>query len=223
MQRVLDRSVWDVEVAGDDLRAFVIEQLGDPEGVVVVDETGFLKQGRHSVGVKHQYSGTAGHIESCQIGVFLAYASSTGRAGLDRALYLPQEWADDGERRAAAGVPEVVGFQTTPQLALGMLPRVLDGGVPAAWVTADEVYGNDFTVRRGSEARGHAYVVAGRRMVPSATHGWKNWRGLPTRLHGSGCAAARVRRGSASPTGSPCPYGRHTARTGRIPCSSAAT
>jgi SRSO17 transposase len=105
MQRVLDRSVWDADAVRDDLRDYVVAELGDPAGVLVVDETGFLTQGRKSAGVKRQYSGTAGRIEHCQIGVFLGYASAKGRAGLDRALYLPQEWADDAERRTAAGVP----------------------------------------------------------------------------------------------------------------------
>ncbi len=105
MQRVLDRSVWDADAARDDLRAYVVETLGDPDGVLVVDETGFLKQGRKSVGVKRQYSGTAGRIENCQVGVFLGYASAKGRAAIDRALYLPQEWCDDAARCAAAGVP----------------------------------------------------------------------------------------------------------------------
>ncbi len=163
VQRVLDRSVWDAEAARDTLRRYVVETLGEPDGVLVVDETGFLKQGRTSVGVKRQYSGTAGRIENCQIGVFLAYTSQAGRVGLDRALYLPQEWADDPARRAAAGVPESVVFQTKPQLALAMLDRALDGGVPAAWVTADAVYGNDYAFRRGLETRVQAYVVAVKR------------------------------------------------------------
>jgi SRSO17 transposase len=163
IQRVLDRSVWDAEAVGDELRAFIVAELGDPAGVLVVDETGFLKQGRKSVGVKRQYSGTAGRIENCQIGVFLGYASTKGRAGLDRALYLPQEWAEDTERRAMAGVPEDLPFQTKPQLALAMLHRALDGGVPAAWVTADEVYGGDGAFRRALEERQQAYVLAVKR------------------------------------------------------------
>lgn len=163
VQRVLDRSIWNTDATRDDLRAYVIEQVGDADGVLVVDETGFLKQGQHSVGVKRQYSGTAGRIENCQIGVFLAYASRRGRTGLDRALYLPREWAADAERRAAAGVPDAVSFQTKPQLALTLVARALDGGVPAAWVTADAVSGNDFTFRHGLEGRGQAYVVAVRR------------------------------------------------------------
>lgn len=169
IQRVLDRSVWDADAVRDDLRDVVVAALGDPAGVLVVDETGFLKQGRKSVGVKRQYSGTAGRIENCQIGVFLAYASAKGRAGLDRALYLPQEWAEDTERRTAAGVPAEVTFQTKPQLALTLLRRALDGGVPAAWVTADEVYGGDGAFRRALEGRGQAYVLAVKRTQTVST------------------------------------------------------
>jgi SRSO17 transposase len=163
MQRVLDRSVWDADAARDALRAYVAERLGDAAGVLVVDETGFLKQGTKSAGVKRQYSGTAGRIENCQVGVFLGYASGNGRTAIDRALYLPQEWCNDPERRAAAGVPPTVAFQTKPQLATAMLERALDAGVPAAWVTADEVYGNDSSFRQALEARGQAYVVAVKR------------------------------------------------------------
>jgi SRSO17 transposase len=160
IQRVLDRSVWDADAVRDDLRAYVATELGDPDGVLVVDETGFLKKGSHSVGVKRQYSGTAGKVENCQIGVFLGYASGKGRAGIDRALYLPREWAEDAERRAAAGVPEEVEFRTKPQLAREMLEAALDAGVPAAWVAGDEVYGSDGTLRRALEARGQAYALA---------------------------------------------------------------
>jgi len=169
IQRVLDRSVWDADAVRDDLRAYVVAELGDAAGVLVVDETGFLKQGTKSVGVKRQYSGTAGRIENCQIGVFLGYASVVGRAGLDRALYLPQEWADDSARRTAAGVPADVTFQTKPQLARTMLERALDGGVPAAWVTADEVYGGDGSFRRALEERGQAYVLAVKRTQAVST------------------------------------------------------
>ena len=136
MQRVLDRSAWDAEAVRDALRAYVVETLGDPDGVLVVDETGFLKQGRKSAGVKRQYSGTAGRIENCQIGVFLGYVSAKGRAAIDCALYLPQEWVADAERRAGAGVPPTVAFQTKPQLVLALLERALDGSVPVLCVTA---------------------------------------------------------------------------------------
>jgi SRSO17 transposase len=169
IQRVLDRSVWDAAAVRDDLRTFLTAELGDPAAVLVVDETGFLKQGRKSVGVKRQYSGPAGRIENCQIGVFLTYASAKGRAGLDRALYLPQEWADDPDRRTEAGVPEDVTFQPKPQLALTMLRRALDGGMPAAWVTADEVYGGDGALRRALEERGQAYVLAVKRTQTVST------------------------------------------------------
>lgn len=160
IQRVLDRSVWDADAVRDDLRAEVIAELGDPEGVLVVDETGFVKKGTKSCGVARQYSGTAGRIENCQIGVFLGCASPKGRAGIDRALYLPRHWADDQERRAEAGVPKTVAFHTKPWLALEMLERALDAGVPARWVVGDSVYGSDGKLRRALEARGQAYALA---------------------------------------------------------------
>ncbi|HEX2187048.1 MAG TPA: IS701 family transposase [Chloroflexota bacterium] len=160
IQRVLDRSRWDADAVREDLRAYVVEHLGDPAGVLVVDETGFLKKGTHSCGVARQYSGTAGRIENCQIGVFLGYSSAQGRAGIDRELYLPREWVADAERRAAAGVPDSVAFRTKPQLALGMIERALEAGVPARWVVADEVYGSDSKFRRALEERDQAYVVA---------------------------------------------------------------
>jgi SRSO17 transposase len=160
IQRVLDRSAWDAEAVRDDLRAFVMADLGDPDGVLVVDETGFLKKGSKSCGVARQYSGTAGRIENCQIGVFLGYAGARGRAGIDQALYLPKDWAADPERRAEAGVPEAVVFRTKPHLALEMIERALDAEVPARWVVADEVYGSDGKLRRALEARDQAYVLA---------------------------------------------------------------
>ncbi len=169
IQRVMDRSVWDADAARDELRAYVVDALDEPDAVLVVDETGFLKQGTKSVGVKRQYSGTAGRIENCQIGVFLGYTSTKGRAAIDRALYLPQEWCDDPERRATAGVPPAVAFRTKPQLAMTMLDRALDAGVPAAWVTADEVYGNDYAFRSALEARAQAYVVAVKRTQTVST------------------------------------------------------
>jgi SRSO17 transposase len=169
MQRVLDRYAWDAAAVRDDLRAYVIAELGDPAGVLVVDETGFPKQGRHSAGVARQYCSTLGKRANCQIGVFLGYASPKGHVGLDRALYLPQEWTDDRQRCQQAGVPEGVPFRTKPQLALGMLERALDAGVPAAWVAADEVYGNDTKFRRALEMRAQAYVVAVRSDYPVST------------------------------------------------------
>jgi SRSO17 transposase len=157
---VLDRSRWNADAVRDDIRAYIVEHLGDAGGVLVVDETGFLKKGTRSCGVARQYSRTAGRIENCQIGVFLGYSSPKGRAGIDRALYLPREWADDAERRGVAGVPEAIDLRTKPQLTLGMIERALDAGVPARWVVADEVYGRDSTFRRALEERDQAYVVA---------------------------------------------------------------
>ncbi len=160
IQRVLDRSIWDADAVRDDLREQVIEELGDPDGVLVVDETGFLKKGTKSCGVARQYSGTAGRIENCQIGVFLGYASPKGRAGIDRALYLPRAWADDRARRTEAGVPEAVAFHTKPWLALDMIERALDAGVLARWVVGDAVYGSDGKLRHALEERGQAYALA---------------------------------------------------------------
>jgi len=160
LQHLLDRAVWDAEAVRDDLRHYVVEHLGSAQGVLVIDESGFLKKGTHSVGVKRQYSGTAGRVENCQIGVFLTYATPKGHTFLDRDLYLPQEWADDTERREAVAVPDKIVFATKPQLAQGMLQRALDAGVPAAWVTADSVYGDDAVLRAFLEKRAQAYVMA---------------------------------------------------------------
>ena len=160
MQRLLNHARWDADLVRDDLRGYVVEQLGDPGGVLVIDETGFLKKGGKSAGVKRQYSGTAGRIENCQVGVFMVYAGPRGHALVDRELYLPQGWIDDRPRCREAGIPDQVGFQTKPQLARRMLGRALDAGVPAAWVTADEVYGQDGRLRRWLEERDVAHVLA---------------------------------------------------------------
>ena len=160
MQRLLSSAGWDADLVRDDLRAYVVEHLGDPEGVLVMDETGFLKKGTKPAGVQRQYSGTAGRTENCQIGVFLAYAGPQGRTFLDRELYLPQQWANDRERRQEAGVPDRVTFRTKPELAREMLDRALSAGVPAAWVTGDEVYGSDGALRGWLERRRQPYVLA---------------------------------------------------------------
>jgi SRSO17 transposase len=160
VQEFLSRVRWDADAVRDDLRAYVAEHLGDPGGVLVLDETGFVKKGDKSAGVQRQYSGTAGRIENCQIGVFLAYASRYGRALIDRALYLPDSWAADGARRAAAGIPEAVAFATKPKLGLAMLERAHAAGVPFAWVTADSVYGADSALRRWLQEHRLAYVLA---------------------------------------------------------------
>jgi len=160
MQRLLAGAKWDAETVRDDLRAYVMEHLADPEAVLIVDETGFLKKGTKSVGVQRQYSGTAGRIENCQIGVLLAYATPQGRTFLDRELYLPKDWATDAARRAEAGVPEAVTFQTKPALARAMLARAFAAGVPAAWVTGDEVYGRDRRLRLWLEEQERPFVLA---------------------------------------------------------------
>lgn len=160
MQRLLAGAKWDADAVRDDLRAYVVEHLGDPRAVLVIDETGFLKQGTKSVGVKRQYSGTAGRIENCQIGVFLTYAAPAGHVLLDRELYVPREWANDTERRQEAGVPEAVTFATKPELARQMLERALDAEVPAAWVTGDSIYGGDRRLRVWLEQHEQPFVLA---------------------------------------------------------------
>src|SRR5215475_6710263 len=141
MQRLLRRADWDVDGVRDDVRAYVIEQLGEPDGVLIADETGFLKKGTRSAGVQRQYSGTAGRTENCQVGVFLAYASVHGHALIDRELYLPASWTEDRGRCAAAGIPGEVEFTTKARLAQAMIARAVEAGVPFAWFTADEAYG----------------------------------------------------------------------------------
>ena len=160
MQRLLNHARWDPAEVRDDLRDYVVKHLGDPGGVLVVDETGFLKKGTKSAGVQRQYSGTAGRIENCQIGVFLAYASRHGHALVDRELYLPESWTADRLRCREAGIPDQVGFHTKPQLARRMLARALDAKVPVAWVCADAVYGGDGRLRRWLEERDVAHVLA---------------------------------------------------------------
>lgn len=160
MQALLGRSHWDADELRDKVRSYVVEALGDQSGVLVVDETGFVKKGVHSVGVARQYSGTAGRIENAQVGVFLGYASRFGQALIDRQLYLPQSWANDSERRAAVSVPEDISFATKPAIARNLIASALDAGVPCAWVLADAVYGSDSKLRRMLEQRQQAYVLA---------------------------------------------------------------
>jgi SRSO17 transposase len=160
VQRLLASATWSADQARDRLLEFIVERFGDPEGIGVIDETGFLKKGTQSVGVARQYSGTAGKIENCQIGVFLSYQSPRGHLLLDRRLYLPKSWCSDPLRMQRAHVPEEVVFQTKPQLALEMLQHAWQLGVPMAWVTADEVYGDDPAFRDGVAQARHRYVLA---------------------------------------------------------------
>ena len=159
-QYLLNRADWDADAVRDELRIYSMQHLGEPNGVLVLDETGFLKKGRHSAGVARPYSGTAGKVDNCQIGVFLSYASPLGHALLDRELYLPREWTDDRERCRQAGIPEDRRLATKPQLAQQMLARALSAGVPATWVTGDSVYGENRPLRRWLEAQPQAYVLA---------------------------------------------------------------
>jgi SRSO17 transposase len=163
VQRLLNSAKWDADAVRDDLREYVVEHLGDEEsGVLVADETGFLKKGEKSVGVARQYTGTAGDTVDSQVGVFVAYASNKGAAFIDRALYLPEEWAYDLKRRVEAGVPEEVAFANKIELAKRMLERAFEAGVPARWVAADSFYGRSHEFRAWLEERGRAYAV----MVP---------------------------------------------------------
>jgi SRSO17 transposase len=158
-QRVLSHVQWDQDGARDICRDYVIAHIGSADGVLVVDETGFLKKGTHSAGVAPQYSGTAGQVDNCQIGVFLAYASSKGHALIDRALYLPEAWCADAARREEVAIPEETVFATKPALAQQMIIRALDAGVPCAWVLGDEVYGSDRKLRTALEQREQAFVL----------------------------------------------------------------
>jgi SRSO17 transposase len=159
-QELLSRALWDADLVRDDLLDLVRENLADPAAVVVIDETGFVKKGTKSVGVAPQYSGTAGKIGNCQIGVFLAYAAQKGQVLMDREIYLPREWTDDRERCQEAGVPEEVEFATKLVLARRMLERALEHGLPFAWVTADSVYGADYHLRRFLTEHHIPYVLA---------------------------------------------------------------
>lgn len=159
-QHVLGRAAWNPDQLRDLLFRYVTDYLTDANAVGVIDETGFLKKGVHSAGVGRQYSGTAGRIENCQIGVFLAYASCHGHTLLDRELYLPTAWTEDRQRCRGAGIPDARAFATKPALARQMLERTFSAGVSLAWVTGDSVYGDDRTLRGWLEHRNQAYVLA---------------------------------------------------------------
>jgi SRSO17 transposase len=159
MQRLLYSARWDEDGVRDELQRFVIERFGDKGGIGVIDETGFLKKGAKSVGVKRQYTGTAGKVENCQVGVFLTYFAPGGRTFLDRRLYLPQEWSTDQERRDEARVPTAVTFKTKPELAVEMLEHAWAQGVPMAWVAGDEVYGDAPYLRDAISKAEKRYVL----------------------------------------------------------------
>src|SRR4030088_1426697 len=168
-QAILGRRDWDADALRDIVRDYVIEHLADDDAVLVVDETGFLKQGKASCGVARQYTGSAGKITNCQIGVFAAYVSRHGHAFIDRALYLPREWTADEARLAAAQVPSDVGFATKPQLGVRMIERAIAAGVRFAWVAADTVYGVS-AVEMALRKAGKGYVLG-----VSSDHQFHSW------------------------------------------------
>lgn len=161
LQRLLNFSPWDEDACRDEVAGYVARHLGDPGAVLAVDETGFLKKGRMSAGVARQYTGTAGRVENCQVGVFLAYCAPDGaRALIDRELYIPRKWAEDRDRCRAAGISDGVAFATKPQLAKAMIGRARDAGVPFRWVTGDEAYGGNPELRKWLEGEEIPYVLA---------------------------------------------------------------
>jgi SRSO17 transposase len=159
MQRLLSSAMWSADAVRDELQQYIIEQMGEADSILVVDETGFLKQGTHSAGVKRQYSGTAGRVANCQIGVFLTYASRQGHALVDRELYLPKEWADDSHRREEARIPAKVAFATKPVLARKMIERAAEQGFPFKWVAGDSIYGGDRSLRLWLEEKRYWFVL----------------------------------------------------------------
>jgi SRSO17 transposase len=172
MQGLLVSRCFDRNAVRDQLRAAVVAAIGDPVGVLIADETGFIKKGKASAGVQRQYTGTSGKIDNCQIGVFLAYHTRHGRALIDRELYMPKSWLDDPGRCARAHVPADVRFATKPEQAKSMLERAVDAGVPFAWFTGDEAYGQNRELREWCEQRDIHYVLATRKdhEVPSGLH-----------------------------------------------------
>ena len=172
MQQFLYRGRFSADNLRDELRSYVSENLGEEDGVIVVDETGFLKQGKHSCGVKRQYSGTAGRVENCQIGVFLTYSSSKGHSPIDRRLYIPQEWIDDSPRLEKARVPKTLTFRTKPQMALEMIQEAAVAGVPYGWVTGDCVYGDYTEIRAWLEESRKSYVMS----VSGKAYVWRGYR-----------------------------------------------
>src|SRR6478736_8171406 len=172
-QAVLGRSRWDADALRDLVRDYALATLAVPDAVLVIDETGFLKQGTSSCGVQRQYTGSAGKITNCQIGVFAAYVSDRGHAFIDRRLYLPQSWAEDPARRAAAHVPQQNAFATKPQLARAMVERAIAAGVPFAWVAGDSIYGVS-AVEMALRRAGKGYVLG-----VAATSQFTSWGAKP--------------------------------------------
>src|SRR3954452_9099763 len=189
-QAVLGRGRWESDALRDIVRAYALETLADPDAVLVLDETGFLKKGSASCGVARQYTGSAGKITNCQIGVFAAYVSRHGHAFIDRALYLPKAWTADAARLAAAHVPSDVGFATKPQLGVRMIERAIAAGVPFAWVAADTVYGVG-AVETALRKAGKGYVLG-----VNSDHQFHSWNRAPV-VSGTAAAIARGLKSSA--------------------------
>jgi SRSO17 transposase len=160
MQRLLSGAVWDVDGVRDEIRAFALHHLGSRHVIAALDETGFLKRGKHSAGVSKQYYGQTGDVRNCQIGVFLSLVTPNGHTLVDRELYLPREWTDDPARCRLAGIPETVAFRTKPQLAMTLLERLVRAQVELDWVVADTVYGGNLELRTWLETRSQPYVMA---------------------------------------------------------------
>jgi SRSO17 transposase len=160
MQRLLNSAIWDADLVRDDLRTYILERLGDPQAILVIDETSFRKRGKKSVGVGQQHCGTTGQLENCQVGVFLAYVSRFGHTLVDRELYIPLRWTLDRERCREAGIPEEVRFQTKCEQARQMIERLWQAKIPFAWVVADTVYGGNLDLRAFLEAHQYSYVLA---------------------------------------------------------------
>jgi len=159
LQQFIYRGIYSADELRDELRGYVSEELGEEDGVLVADDTGFIKQGEKSCGVQRQYTGTLGKICNCQLGVFLSYASSKGHTPIDRRLYMPEVWMDDKARCSEAGVPEDLKFQTKPELALEMIQEATAAGMPYKWVTGDCGYGDSRAIRKWLEENGKCYVL----------------------------------------------------------------
>ena len=218
MQRLLNQAVWDQDAVRDRLVRYVAAELGDPGGILIADETGFLKSGKMSAGVQRQYTGTAGKITNCQVGVFLAYAvpASGVRVLVDRELYVPESWTSDRDRCAEAGIGQDAEFATKPELAKTMISRVRELGLPFSWFTADEAYGDNGKLRGWLEESKIAYVVAvscdtlvpagaGRTIRADALAAKVPGRGWQAMSCGPGSKGERLYDWALSPAG----HGRH--------------
>lgn len=202
MQSLLSRGRWDEDGVRDELVRYVGEELGDPEGILILDETGFLKKGAESAGVQRQYSGTAGKIDNCQLGVFAAYSTARGHCLVDRRLYLPPSWVDDKARRKKAKIPEEVEHRSKAELGQDMVEGLREQGLKFRWVTGDEAYGDSRALRERLAELGQWYVLA----VSCTATVFKSWPEVEEpeewnagRSRGRGRVRARVAEGEPMP------------------------